>query len=479
MPVHPGGQYGISNGGMMGDLISKLRGALGDRVITDAEVLTSRRHDYWVASHVRDHVGEPAPDPACVVRPKDVADVQALLKIANETKTAVIPFGLGSGVCGGVVTSPDAIVLDMSAMNATRSIDPENLLASFDAGKNGLEAENEVAEKGLTIGHWPQSIGVSSVGGWIATRASGQFSTAYGNIEDIVHSVEAVLPDGSFVTLGKGPRSAAGPDLRHLMLGSEGTLGVITGVTYSLRRAAEQRAYSCFFSKDMAGGFAFQREVIQSGWAPPVMRQYDEREANRLSPEARDSTVIMVHEGPAALVAAEKAAVAELAKKFKLETGPEGIVEHWLGHRNTVPSWDMFLQRNIVLDTVEISADWTKIGAIYDDATKSLNEIEGVLAGSAHSSHVYRSGLNLYFTFAVMVSDPKTMEATYHDGWRRIMEATDKHGGSLAHHHGIGRVRRNYLTAELGETGVALLRTLKAALDPNGIMNPGVLLPDA
>ena len=460
-------------------VIEKLKTALGDRVVTDAEVLASRRHDYWVASYVRDHVGQPGPSPLCVVRPKSVADVQALLKFANESRTAVIPFGLGSGVVGGVLASPDAILLDMSSMNATRGIDPVNLLASFDAGKNGLEAENEVAAQGLTIGHWPQSIGVSSVGGWIATRASGQFSTAYGNIEDIVHSVEAVLPDGAFVTLGKGPRSAAGPDLRHLMLGSEGTLGVITGVTYSLRRAAQARALSCFFSKDMRTGFEFQREVVQSGWAPPVMRQYDERETNRLDPAAKDCTIIMVHEGPRGLVDAEKAAVTALAEQFGLEAGPEGVVEHWLGHRNTVPSWDLFLQRGIVLDTVEVSADWTKIGAVYDDATQSLAQVEGVLAGSAHSSHVYRSGLNLYFTFAVMVGDPARMEATYHDGWRRIMEATDRHGGSLAHHHGIGRVRRDYLTAELGEAGVSLLRQVKATLDPNGIMNPGVLLPDA
>jgi alkyldihydroxyacetonephosphate synthase len=460
-------------------LISELRGALGDKVATDTETLQSRRHDYWVASHVRDHVGDPAPSPACVVRPTSVADVQAVLKIANRTKTPVIPFGLGSGVCGGVVTSPDAILLDMGSMKATRSIDPVNLLASFDAGKNGLEAEEEVAAQGLTIGHWPQSVGISSVGGWIATRASGQFSTAYGNIEDIVHSVEAVLPDGTLVTLGKGPRASAGPDLRHLMLGSEGTLGVITGVTFSLRRAARTRALSCFFAPDMRTGFEFQREVVQSGWAPPVMRQYDERETMRLDPAAKDCTLIVIHEGPAALVGAEQAAVAALADRFGLAHGPESVVEHWLSHRNTVPSWDMFLQRGIVLDTVEVSADWTKIGEVYDAATASLAKVEGVLAGTAHSSHVYRSGLNLYFTFAVTVSDPAQMEAVYTDCWRRIMEATEQNGGSLAHHHGIGRVRRAYLTAELGEAGVSLLRTVKAALDPNGVMNPGALLPDA
>ena len=460
--------------------VDALTEALGAaKVLTDPAVLDARRHDYWMVSHARDLAGNPAPRPACVVRPSSTADVQAVLKIANECRAPVIPFGLGSGVVGGVIASADAIVLDMGAMNAVRFVDAVNLLAGFDAGKNGMKAEVEVAAQGLTIGHWPQSVGVSSVGGWIATRASGQFSTAYGNIEDIVHSIEAVLPNGDFVTLGKGPRASAGPDLRHLMLGSEGTLGVITGVTFSLRRAAEARALSAFEAGDMRAGFAFQREVIQSGWRPPVVRQYDERESQRLDARAAACLVLMVHEGPAAVVAAETAAVAALAAKVGLAIAPSDIVDRWLEQRNHVPSWDQLLERGIVLDTVEISAGWEAIAAIYDDATASLKAVEGCLAGSAHSSHAYRSGLNLYFTFAVQVADPAAMEAVYLDCWRRIMEATDAHGGSLAHHHGIGRVRRDYLERELGAAGVALLRRVKAALDPNGIMNPGVLIPDA
>ncbi len=465
---------------MSHDLISSLTSALGESTIdTSDAALEARRHDYWVASHVRDFAGTPGPKAACVARPASVADVRAVLRIANDHRAPVIPFGLGSGVVGGVVASPDAILLDMGAMNAIRAIDPVNLLASFDAGRNGLEAEQAVAEQGLTIGHWPQSVAVSTVGGWIATRASGQFSTAHGNVEDIVHSIEAVLPNGDLVTLGKGPRASAGPDLRHLMLGSEGTLGVITGVTFSLRRAPQARAVSAFEAPDMRAGFAFQREIIQSGWRPPVARQYDERESRRLDARAGACLILFVHEGPAEVVAAETAAVAALATAAGIPAAPSDIVEHWLGHRNTVPTWDMFLSRGIVLDTVEVSADWTSIGAVYDDATRSLQSVEGCLAGSAHSSHLYRSGLNLYFTFAVQVGEPARMEAVYHDCWRRIMEATDAHGGSLAHHHGIGRVRRGYLERELGATGVALLRGVKRTLDPNGIMNPGVLIPDA
>jgi len=459
--------------------VEGLKRALGAaQVVTDPARLAERRHDYWMVSHLRDRRGEPAPSPACVVRPRSAADVQATLRFAAEHGVPVIPFGLGSGVVGGVIARPDAIVLDLSAMDRVRSIDPLNLLASFDAGKNGAEAEAAVAEHGLTIGHWPQSVAVSSVGGWVATRASGQFSTANGNIEDIVHSIEAVLPNGEMVTLGKGPRASAGPDLRHLMLGSEGTLGVITGVTLSLRRAAEARRLCAFEVASMQDGFDLQREIVQRGWRPPVMRQYDEREARRLDGRLGRCALLLVHEGPAALVEAEAHAVGALAAEMGASAAPAEVVEHWLEHRNNVPPWDSILERNMVADTVEVSAAWDAIGKVYGDAVARLKQIPGCLAASAHSSHVYRSGLNLYFTFAVLPPDPADMERAYFEAWERIMAATDRHGGSLSHHHGIGRVRREALTRELGPEGVALLRALKGALDPKGIMNPGVLLPD-
>ena len=464
---------------MASTIAARLQEKLGDKVAVDAASLDARRHDYWFASHVHDHVGDKAPPPACIVRPTSVADVQTTLAIANAHKIPVIPFGLGSGVVGGVVTSAESILLDMGSMNRVRSIDEKNLLASFDAGKNGLEAEQAVAQHGLTIGHWPQSVAISTVGGWIATRASGQFSTANGNIEDIVHSIEAVLPDGTLVVLGKGPRAAAGPDLRHIMMGSEGTLGVITGVTYSLRRAAEAVAYSAFEAPDMGTGFEFQRRMIQAGWRPPVVRQYDERESKRQSADAVACVLLMVHEGPNALVEVEQAAVTALARDMGVKIMPASIVEHWMANRNVVPSWDMLLSRNLIADTVEVSADWDQIGKVYDDAVASLNQVPGIRAASAHSSHLYRSGLNLYFTFVAQLESPEAMESTYFECWRQIMDATVKNGGSAAHHHGIGRVRRDVLNDELGAGGVDLLRKIKQALDPNGIMNPGVLLPDA
>jgi len=367
-------------------------------------------------------------------------------------------------------------------MDRVREIDETNLLASFDAGANGLAAEEAVAARGLTIGHWPQSIAISSVGGWISTRAAGQFSTAYGNIEDIVYAIEAVLPSGELVQLGKAPRAAAGPDLRHLLIGAEGTMGIVTGATLALRRQPAARAFTVFHTPSLGAGITAQREIVQSEWLPPVMRQYDVAEVQRnFGDYGSDDCglLLMIHEGPAARVAAEVEAVREIASQSGLEPAPAEIGEHWLEHRNDVPAWRDLLEKHVIADTIEISAPWTRIEDIYHEATASLWQRESVLIASAHSSHVYRTGLNLYFTFLARHEDPAEMEAIYFDCWRRVMEATARHGGGIAHHHGSGRLRKRYLHHDLGGGGVELLRTLKGALDPTGIMNPGNLIPDA
>lgn len=468
----------------MKDVIpARLRDALPEgRVHTEGALLHERRFDYWVLSHLRDWRGDALPEPGAVVQPESTAEVQAVVRVAGEEGVPLVPYGLGSGVCGGICPEPSVIVVDMSRMDRVRGIDATNLVAHFDAGINGLAAEEAVARQGLTIGHWPQSVAISTVGGWVSTRAAGQFSTAYGNIEDMVYSIEAVLPNGEIATLGKAPRAAAGPDLRHLMLGAEGTLGIVTGVSLALHRQPEKRAYTAWYTPSLGAGFEAQREIVQSEWLPPVMRQYDADEVRR---NFRDHVsgdrglLLLVHEGPAARVDAELAAVDAIARRAGLEPADPAIGEHWMEHRNEVPSWRQLLEAKLLADTIEISAPWTRIEAIYDDATASLREIESVVVASAHSSHVYRTGLNLYFTFVARHEDPADMETTYFECWRRVMEATARHGGGIAHHHGAGRLRKSYLGHDLGPAGVELLRTLKHALDPQGIMNPGNLVPDA
>jgi alkyldihydroxyacetonephosphate synthase len=463
--------------------LDDLTAALGpDRVLRDPQSLDQRRYDQWAASHLKDWLGQPMARPLAVIRPQSVEEVRQAVAKASASKTPIIPFGLGSGVCGGVLASPDAAILDLSGLNQVRFIDQTNLLAGFDAGKNGLEAEEAVAAQGLTIGHWPQSIAISSVGGWVSTRASGQFSTAYGNIEDILYALEVVTPDGALITLGKAPRAAAGPDLRHLYMGAEGTMGVITGVTVALRRQAPHRAFSAYFAKDMDQGIEAQRRIVQAGWTPPVMRQYDGREVKRLFRDhARDGAamLMMVHEGSERRVELEMAEIDAIAKEAGLSPGSGEVGETWMQRRNHVPSWRDMFERGLVADTVEISGLWTQIGDIYRDAIQRLNALPGVINASAHSSHVYRTGLNLYFSFAVALEDKTAREDAYFDCWRQVMEATAAHGGGVAHHHGAGRLRKPYLHHDLGPGGVDLLRKVKAALDPVGVMNPGNLIPDA
>jgi alkyldihydroxyacetonephosphate synthase len=464
-------------------IIETLTAAIGAaKVRTDAATLQERRHDYWVLSYLDDLQGRPAPKPACVVQPESVDDVVVVVNACRENGVALIPFGLGSGVCGGIVGHPQSVLLDMSTMNRVRYINETNLLASFDAGKNGGEAEKEVAKHGLTIGHWPQSVDVSSVGGWVSTRASGQFSTGYGNIEDVVYSIEGVLPNGKIIHAGKAPRAAAGPDLRHILMGAEGTMGVVTGVTFALRWAPERCAHTAFYANTMEGGLEAQRVIVQSGWLPVVMRQYDAIETRRNFPDhahGDDALILMIHEGPAAKVEAELAGVRDIAETMELAPAPEDVVSKWFEDRNHVHSWEFFLEKGIIVDTVEISAPWDKIAGIYRAAVQSLQEVSGILSGSAHSSHVYRTGVNLYFSFATRPENSEDMADAYRDCWRRIVETTAAGGGGIAHHHGIGRVRKDYLPHDLGDGGTSLLRTLKQALDPTGFMNPGVLIPDA
>jgi len=466
---------------MTNTTIEKLIQAIGaEKVKTDAPTLQERRRDYSAPNELADLQGRGAPNPACVLQPENTADVVKIVNVCRENKALLVPFGLGSGVCTGIVATPETMLLDMSSMNRIRNIDKDNLLATFDAGVRGADAEKALNKEGMTTGHYPQSIDLSSVGGWVSTRASGQFSSAYGNIEDVVMGLEVVLPNGEVLETRLTPRASAGPDLKQLFIGAEGTMGIVTAVTFSLRWQPEKRDYTAFYATSMEQGFELQRFIIQSGWMPPVMRQYDTTETkSNFADCARgeDCIIIMVHEGTATRVDAEINACQQMAKEMNCDQAPAKAVTDWLEVRNHAGGFTDFLKRNITLDTIEMAATWDRIGPIYSSAIASLQEVEGMLSASAHSSHCYRSGINLYFTFVAQTDDPSKLDPTYEDCWRRVMEATIEGGGGIAHHHGIGRVRRDYMPAEIGESGVNLLRSLKKTLDPGNILNPEVLIP--
>jgi len=230
----------------------------------------------------------------------------------------------------------------------------------------------------------------------------------------------------------------------------------------------------------MDRGFELQRYIVQSDWRPPVMRQYDWREVKRNFPEqvrGNDALILLIHEGPSVRVDVEKKACAAMAAEMACDPAPEAAVHRWFAERNHVTGFEPLLQKGFIVDTIEVAATWDRIGAINRNVIRSLYDVEGIRTASSHSSHGYRSGVNLYFTFAARPDRPEKMASIYNECWRRTMEETLAGGGSISHHHGIGRVRREWMTRELGAAGVGLLTGLKNALDPYRIMNPGVLLP--
>ena len=464
----------------MTDVLETLRRELGDAVRSDVETRAAHGRDAWVMAELDAFENAPRATPLAVLEPDSTAAVARALALCRSLGVAVVPIGAGSGVCGGIEPDARSVALSTRRLGGLRRLDSEDLVAVFGAGTMGIDAERALEPHGLTLGHWPQSIDISTVGGWVATRASGQFSTANGSIEELLLALEVVLGDGAVLRTRETPRAAAGPDLRQLFLGSEGTLGVITEVTFSVRARAETTRGQAFHFEGFRAGLEPIRRALRAGFRPPVARLYDARESRRnfrdFVPRDR-ALLLLLHEGPASLVDAETEALARLCRESGGVAADAAAVDQWMGHRNRVPSFRSFLEQGVVVDTIEVAATWSRIDALYHGVVEALSRVPGVLSATAHSSHSYRSGTCLYFSFAAKPDDPTRMRDTYAACWRAAMDATLAAGGGIAHHHGIGRVRRPWLGAEVGETGVTVLRALKHALDPGGLLNPGNLLP--
>jgi len=466
----------------MTDIARALADALGsDRVATDADSLAAHRTDYWILSHLRARQKRLGTGPACVVRPRSTAEVASALVTAGRHGAAVVPYGAGSGVLGGATPPEGSVVIDLRAMAAVLELNETALWVRVQAGLMGGAYEAGLKARGFTGAHFPQSIDVSTVGGWVSTRAAGQFSTRYGNIEDLLLALEAVLPDGQVVRTKNVPRAAAGPNLREVFCGSEGTFGIVTEVTLRIFPIPERREVASFVFADLRDGLETIRTVVRAGWRPPVLRLYDGTEALRQFSEwvpTDRALLLAVSEGPSALVEGEMVAVARAAAAAGAQPcGPEPVM-HWLEHRNRVPSWDLFLDKELLVDTIEIAADWDRVAGLYDAVVKALSTVPGMVAASAHSSHSYAQGTNLYITFIVKPPDFARAEETYLAAWTGVMEATLAAGGTIAHHHGVGRLRTSWLARELG-SAYPVLERLKRMLDPTGMMNPGVLVPRA
>jgi alkyldihydroxyacetonephosphate synthase len=437
----------------------------------------------------RDRVQD-APD--AVLLPGEDDEVVAILRYCSQHGIAVVPFGGGTSVVGGldpIRGTFDAVVsLDLRRFDRLLALDELSGEAEFGAGVSGPRAERLLAEHGFSLGHFPQSFEFASVGGFAATRSSGQASAGYGRFDAMIRGLRAITPAG-VLDLGRAPASAAGPDLRQLLIGSEGVFGVITRVRVQIHRAPEATRYEAWSFPDFAAGTAALRAVAQTGTGPTVIRLSDEAETgvNLATTDAIGKAqitggclAITVFEGTTAHVESRHAETrALLATQGGTSLG-EAAALAWQRGRFSAPYLrDSLLAAGALCETLETATTWSKIAVLKTAVTDALT---GALAESGtpamvlcHISHVYPTGASLYFT--VVAGQRGDPIAQWHAAKAAASDAIMAAGGTITHHHAVGVDHRPWMRDEVGDLGVQLLRTIKSTLDPAGILNPGKLIP--
>ena len=508
-------------------MLVSLRRLLGEEAVrTDKRARVEHSCGKAYRDLVRVRAGVVPNPPDAVVYPADEGQVAAALAWATERDIAVIPFGGGSSVLGGVEPEPGerpTITLDMARLDRLVSLDRTSWTARIQAGARGPEVEAQLNEQGFTLGHFPQSFEFSTLGGWIATRAAGQTSTGYGKIEDLTQAVRLVAPAG-IVETRNTPATATGPRLLRALVGSEGTLGVITEATMRVRPRPPLQDYRAFLFHHLEDGIAALRELLQHGPRPTIARLSD--------PPETASLAVMAHEHRGLRSLFDRAMGGYLTGKgYRLvdeemtdratpgamdlstvsvflllgyDGQPGPVREHWrralpvcrdhgglaLG-RAAAESWkrdrfaqpylrDTLLEAGVMVDTLETATSWSNLAHLYEEMTAAIRS--GIQASGGgpgfvmtHISHVYEWGASLYTTFLGRQVTGREIEQWW-EVKRAATESILAAGGTLSHHHGIGRDHAPWLEEEVGPVGMAALRALKRAFDPAGMMNPGVLL---
>jgi alkyldihydroxyacetonephosphate synthase len=484
---------------------SRLAAVVGEEnVLDDRLTRVSRAAGRSYPDLVRLRSGDGSGAPDAVVRPGSAGEVAELLALCSEAGVAVVPFGGGTSVVGGVEALRGdlaaAIALDLARMDRLVDLDRTSQLATFEPGISGPRAEKLLASRGFTLGHFPQSYEFATIGGYVATRSAGQASTGYGRIDELVRGVRLVAPAGELVVKPL-PASAAGPELRELIVGSEGALGVITEATLSVRPLPAHRRYEGWSFRSFASGCEAFREIEQAGHGPDVARLSDEEETRlsmamafngsaaehagkaylRLRGHEGGCIVIVGFEGEerdAGTRRAHTRAWLKAAGGLALGERPGNA---WLRGRYAGPYLrDALLDRGVMVETLETATTWTRLAELYGAVGDALRES---LTGRGtpplvmcHVSHLYRSGASLYFTFIAAQEQGAEL-----DQWRAAKTAASDaivaHGGTITHHHAVGRDHTPWMRAEVGDLGLEVLRAAKERLDPRGIMNPGKLLP--
>ena len=507
-------------------LVRDLAQALPDLSASDdAADRVMYARDLWPRHHLAVRAGNVAQHrPGAIVWPRSTREVSALVKWAASTGTPLVPFGAGSGVCAGVLPREDVVVVDLKRMARWRKLDATAPSLDVEAGAMGMPLEEELDRRGFTLGHFPSSILCSTVGGWVAARSAGQASGYYGKIEDMVLGLECVTGTGEIVELH---HRTSGPSLIPLVVGSEGTLCVVTSAKLRLHPRPTARAFASWSLPSTERGWEAMRAMFQDGLRPAVARLYDpfdamlarqgavkkppgERRGAKGSPRAPGlgqaalrgvlrrpnamnelvelagtrvlggALLLTIFEGTDERPSREQDRARAIVEAHGGTYEGEGAARRWLQHRYSVSYRQApVFASGAFADTMEVAASWSNLGALYDGVRKAMGEHVFVMA---HFSHAYPDGCCIYFSFAGSAARGTSggwdaaCEETYDRTCRAAQEAAIRAGGTLAHHHGVGRSKAPRLGAELG-VGVDLVRALQRAFDPHGILNPGNLVP--
>jgi len=493
--------------------LASLRKLLGDEaVLTDRRARVEHAYGKSYRDLVRVRAGYVPHPPDAVVYPADETQVAALLAGAADSDVAVIPFGGGSSVLGGVEPQSGdrlCITLDLARLDRVLSVDPVSCTARIQAGATGPEVEAQLNAQALTLGHFPQSFEFSTLGGWIVTRAAGQNSIGYGKIEHLTQAVRVVTPVG-IVETKDVPATAAGPSILGQMMGSEGTYGVLTEATIRLHPLPEAQDYRGLLFRTFDDGLAAFRDLMQSELHPALVRLSD--------PSETEAYALMSHQHHGLRALFDKVLEGYLGFRgyglddsclmilgfdgrpedveYRLNLALEICRDHRGLHlgRNIGRSWkrdrfaqpylrDDLLDNGVLVDTLETAATWSNLTSVYQAMTAAMKNTIAATDGGpgavlTHVSHAYPHGASLYATFLGRQVSLDSLENQ--EQWRTIKrETTDAilaAGGTLSHHHGVGRDHAPWLEEEIGPVAMQALRALKRTFDPGNTMNPGVLL---
>ncbi|MGB7980182.1 MAG: FAD-binding oxidoreductase [Candidatus Nanopelagicales bacterium] len=461
-----------------------------DQVDTDEQRLRESSVDRF-RKYTAVHGIYDGPFPAAIAYPESADQVAALLEFADRHLVAVVPRTGRTGTEGGLETIvADTLIIDGSRMDQILAIDEPNMMATVQCGVPLQVLEDAVRARGLTTGHSPQSKPIAQLGGLVATRSIGQFSTLYGAIEDMVVGLEAVFPGGRITRIKNVPRRAAGPDIRHVVIGNEGALAFITEVTVKLFPwTPETTRYFGFHVADFAVGVDLLRSVVTAGYRPAVARVYSPQDARQHFPDhpMDQNLVVLTADGPQRLAQATAEAIEEAAARVPHTPVPEAAIRSWFEGLN----WGLDkieAERQVMREhshlgyTTEVSIDWSRTAELYEAVMARIRgtfpRVEDLTMLGAHSSHSYQTGTNLYFVYDYQITcEPRAEITTYHEPLNAIIvEEALRLGGSMVHHHGVGKYRTAWIGAEHG-SAYYLLLGLKRAFDPNNIMNPGTIFP--